>query len=355
MLKIENITKTYNTTIACKNISLEIKTGEFFVLLGPSGCGKTTILRLIAGLEKPDNGSILYKGRNLHDMEPQQRNIAMVFQNYALYPNMTVRKNLQFPLKMKKVDKPAIKDRVDSIARLLQIENLLNKKAARLSGGQQQRVAVGRALVRKPEIFLLDEPLSNLDAKLRYHLRVELARIHKELKITTIYVTHDQDEAMALADRIALIRDGEIQQVGRPEELYDNPSNIFTAKFIGFPEINHFNLKRTGSTVSFFGKTVTLPEPAELPSDITAAIRPEDIILLDTAEHGLDTSIELKQIYGPDIILHLRYLDSLIRARTLKEKSRLLSGLRKISIDFNMEKLLLFNPDNGQLIDKRIP
>src|SRR5438093_1830824 len=232
-VEIRGLRKEFEGTVAVENLDLEVHDKEFVVLLGPSGCGKTTTLRCIAGLESPSDGEIRIGDRVVNDLEPKDRNIAMVFQSYALYPHMTVYQNLAFPLENRKMAEREIVSRVNKTARLLQIENLLGRKPAQLSGGQRQRVAVGRAIVREPEVFLMDEPLSNLDAKLRVYMRAELKRLQKDIGVTTIYVTHDQVEAMTMADRIAIMNKGVLQQLGTPERIYSQPSNTFVAGFIG--------------------------------------------------------------------------------------------------------------------------
>jgi ABC-type sugar transport systems, ATPase components len=238
-LKLVNLTKKYGKYTAVDRVNLEVDKGEFLVILGPSGSGKSTILRLIAGLEDPDEGDIILDGVRINDIDPKDRDIAMVFQSYAIYPHMTVYHNIEFPLKMRKIPIEDRKRKVREVAELLGISHLLEKKAWQLSGGEQQRVALARALVRNPKLFLLDEPLSNLDAKLRVKLRFELRKLlHDELKITTIYVTHDQVEAMTMADRIAVINEGRLIQVDTPLKIYEKPRNIFVATFIGTPPMN---------------------------------------------------------------------------------------------------------------------
>ncbi|MEO0139204.1 MAG: ABC transporter ATP-binding protein [candidate division WOR-3 bacterium] len=237
-IQIENISKMFGDFVALRNINLEIKSGEFVVILGPSGCGKTTLLRIIAGLERPTSGRIYFDGKDITDLPPSKRDIGMVFQNYALYPHMTVFDNLAFPLKMRGINKDEIKRRVERVAEKLRIHEHLYKKPKQLSGGQRQRVALGRAIIKEPKVFLFDEPLSNLDANLRTEMRAEIGRLHRELKTTSIYVTHDQVEAMSLADRIVIMNKGEIVQVGTPLEIYENPKNVFVAKFLGSPPMN---------------------------------------------------------------------------------------------------------------------
>ncbi|MEZ0346316.1 MAG: ABC transporter ATP-binding protein [Infirmifilum sp.] len=238
-VKLENVSKAFRGGVdAVKNINLEVQDKEFVVLLGPSGCGKTTTLLMIAGVYKPTTGYIYFDDQVVNDLEPKDRNIGMVFQSYALYPHMTVFENIAFPLKLKKLPRQEIESRVREVAALLHIEDLLQRKPGQLSGGQQQRVALARAIVKQPQLFLMDEPLSNLDAKIRVEVRAELKRLQRELGITTIYVTHDQAEAMSLADRVAVLNKGELQQYSTPEELYNNPANTFVASFIGSPPAN---------------------------------------------------------------------------------------------------------------------
>ena len=236
---LENVVKVYpDGTEAVSDLSLEIADGELVVLVGPSGCGKTTALRMIAGLEEISSGTILVGERRVNDVDPRKRDLAMVFQNYALYPHMTVYRNIGFGLKLRKLPKDEIRRRVEQIARVLGIGELLDKKPRQLSGGQRQRVAMGRAIIRDPQAFLMDEPLSNLDAKLRVQMRAEIARIQREVNATTIYVTHDQVEAMTMGDRVAVLRKGVLQQVATPQELYAHPTNLFVASFIGSPAMN---------------------------------------------------------------------------------------------------------------------
>ena len=349
MLEIRNITKRFKSVYACRDVSFSVKKGEFFILLGPSGCGKSTILRTIAGLEAPDRGSVFLDGKDITGLSPQERDTAMVFQNYALYPNMTVWKNLEFPLKMKKTPRKEINVTVKETADLLRISHLLGKKAVKLSGGQQQRVAVGRALVRKPKIFLLDEPLSNLDAKLRQHLRVELARMHRELGVTMIYVTHDQSEAMTLGDRIAVMREGRVLQIGSPESVYSKPSDLFTAKFIGFPEINIFDVPVNGGNLKILGKTVPFKGVAAPEGRVLAAVRPEDIRLSGYAR-GMKAEIELREVSGPDTVLYVKAGGSRLSVRASKSESYAIDPRAEVFVDFDPSKLLFFNPVSGKLL-----
>jgi multiple sugar transport system ATP-binding protein len=257
----EHVTKQYGDVYAVRDLNLEIQDGEFMVLVGPSGCGKTTSLRMIAGLEEISSGTLRIGDRVVNDVPPKDRDIAMVFQSYALYPHMSVRENLAFGLKLRKVPKSEIERRVNEAAETIQLQKLLDRKPKELSGGQRQRVALGRAIVREPAVFLMDEPLSNLDAKLRVQTRAEIARLHQRLKVTMVYVTHDQVEAMTMGTRIAVMSDGLLQQVGTPQQLYDHPINRFVAGFIGSPAMNFVEVGlQDGALVAEGGMTIPLPE-----------------------------------------------------------------------------------------------
>src|SRR5690554_3620523 len=287
---LKGVTKRFGNVVAVDNIDLEIKDKEFIVLVGPSGCGKSTTLRMVAGLEEITEGDI-YIGENIvNDVAPKDRDIAMVFQNYALYPHMDVYNNMAFGLKLRKFPKDQIDQRVKEAARLLGIENLLDRKPKALSGGQRQRVAVGRAIVREPKVFLMDEPLSNLDAKLRVQMRAELSKLHNRLQTTIIYVTHDQTEAMTMGDRIVVMKDGHIYQVGAPLDIYNNPDNVFVAGFIGSPAMNFLDvvLKKEGEAFMIDAGTFQMEIPAEkaaslknlgsyVGKQVILGIRPEDI------------------------------------------------------------------------------
>jgi multiple sugar transport system ATP-binding protein len=264
-ITINNVWKTYDNGVdAVRDVSLEVGEGEFVVLVGPSGCGKSTLLRMIAGLEEVTGGSIHIAGRDVTAVAPPDRDIAMVFQNYALYPHMTVRQNLGFGLRQRKVDKAEVEARVDEVGAMLGLGELMRRRPSQLSGGQRQRVAIGRALVREPAAFLLDEPLSNLDAKLRTSMRSELARLHERLGVTTVYVTHDQVEAMTLGDRVVVLRDGVVQQAGHPQALYERPINLFVAAFIGSPAMNLVEADVHDGRVTFAGHELALPAGSPL-------------------------------------------------------------------------------------------
>ncbi len=282
-ITLTNVSKRFaDGTIAVDNVNLDIADGEFVILVGPSGCGKSTLLRMIVGLEDISGGELTIGGKEVNNLAPRDRNLAMVFQNYALYPHLSVRENIAFPLRMAKVSDGEIKQRVDEAARVLELEELLERKPGALSGGQRQRVAMGRAIVREPEAFLFDEPLSNLDAKLRGQMRTEIARLQKRFGTTTVYVTHDQTEAMTLGDRVAVLRKGVLQQVGTPRELYNSPVNLFVAGFIGSPSMNFLPATLTGHRLRLPVGEVDLPQEmtAGLPAEggertVIAGIRPE--------------------------------------------------------------------------------
>ncbi|MBT6723948.1 MAG: ATP-binding cassette domain-containing protein [Planctomycetaceae bacterium] len=286
-LVLSEISKRYDDVIALDNVSFEVQDGELLVLVGPSGCGKSTTLRLIAGLESLQAGNIALNGADITTTAPKDRDIAMVFQNYALYPHMTVRQNLGFGLKMKKMSSSEIESRVKETAEALDIESLLDRKPGQLSGGQKQRVAVGRAMIRKPAVFLFDEPLSNLDAKLRVTLRNELIRLHQRLAATILYVTHDQIEALTLGDRIAVMKDGQIQQLGTPQQVYNEPANTFVASFIGHPAMN-----------------LVPPSVFRLETDATlVGIRPEHLIISVNNPGSIPGTISARQNTGADSFL----------------------------------------------------
>ncbi len=290
-IRIESVTKIYpNGVKAAEAVDLEIADGEFVVLVGPSGCGKSTLLRMIAGLEEVTDGAIWIDDVDVTDRPPQQRDIAMVFQDYALYPHMTVKENLAYGLKLKKMPKPEWTRRVHEVAKTLGLEDLLDRKPAKLSGGQRQRVAMGRAIVREPKAFLMDEPLSNLDAKLRVSMRAELAKLHERLGVTTVYVTHDQVEAMTLGQRVAILRNGMLQQVDRPQVLFRHPVNLFVAAFIGSPSMNLVEAHVERNQVHFGGVSLALPDDSPLAGEslkTILGIRPTDFQHSEWAEAWL--------------------------------------------------------------------
>lgn len=310
-LRTENLSKSYGDNKVVDDVSFTVRDGEFCILLGPSGCGKSTILRLIAGLEPQNAGSIYIGDKEVSDLTPKDRDVAMVFQNYALYPHMNAYDNMAFSLKMNRLGSAEINKKVREGAELLKIENLLHRKPKELSGGQRQRVAIGRAIVRDPQIFLFDEPLSNLDAKLRNTMRVELVGLHSKLKSTVVYVTHDQVEAMTLGQKIVLLKDGRIQQMGTPAEIYDQPANIFAATFVGSPQMNLLEgaIEADNGKILFRSEDIILDvsHKKELEEytgkGVTAGIRPES---LQPGKGPLSGKVELVEHLGSEIVLHAR-------------------------------------------------
>ncbi len=307
----KNVTKLFSRQVrAVDRVTLEIFDREFFVILGPSGCGKSTLLRLVAGLEEPDEGEIYIGERLVNQLEPKERDVAMVFQNYALYPHMTVFDNMAFALKLRRLPKEEIKSRVVAAARILGIEELLARKPAELSGGQRQRVAVGRAIVRNPRVFLFDEPLSNLDAKLRVGMRAELTRLHRELQTTVIYVTHDQVEAMTLGQRIGVMRAGKLLQVADPATVYNRPVNRFVAGFIGSPPMNFFNGTITGGERPMFvHPDFKIELPPELapklePGEVILGVRPEDVLIQPAGP--IKAGVDVTEQLGNEALVYLR-------------------------------------------------
>jgi multiple sugar transport system ATP-binding protein len=301
---LDSVTKVYaGGVVAVDRVSLEIAGGEFLVLVGPSGCGKSTLLRMIAGLEEVSDGSIAIDEREVTDLPPRARDVAMVFQTYALYPHMSVRENLGYGLKVRKTPKRDVAERVEKVAQMLGLDRLLDRKPAALSGGQRQRVAMGRAIVREPKAFLMDEPLSNLDAKLRVSMRAQLSALHSRLGTTTIYVTHDQIEAMTLGQRVAVMREGRIQQVDTPQALYSRPANLFVAAFIGSPAMNLVEADVHEGLLEFGGFRIPLPGPPPATSRVIAGLRPEafeDGALADPSLPRIDVRVEVVEELGAD-------------------------------------------------------
>jgi multiple sugar transport system ATP-binding protein len=317
-IELRNIEKVYDNGFhAIKNLSLSVTDGEFLVLVGPSGCGKTTALRMIAGLEQITAGDLLIGDQVVNNLSPRQRDIAMVFQSYALYPHLSVGSNIGFGLELRKVAKPTVREKVASVAKTLDLTTMLNRKPKQLSGGQRQRVAMGRAIVREPSVFLMDEPLSNLDAKLRVQMRAEISTLQRRLGTTTVYVTHDQIEAMTMGDRVAVMRLGELQQIATPSELYDYPANLFVAGFIGTPPMTMFHAKLTrdgdGGTLSFGSQTMHLSatvlntRPAlrgRDSADLVVGIRSEDLYLDNDALPKMSVQTELVESLGSSKHIH---------------------------------------------------
>jgi len=300
-----DVTKVYpGPVVALEGLTLDVADGEFLILVGPSGCGKSTALRMVAGLERISRGSIAIGDRVVNDVPPKDRDVAMVFQNYALYPHMTVDKNLAFGLRQRRIAKQEARRRVEEISRMLGIEELRKRRPGQLSGGQRQRVAMGRALVREPEVFLLDEPLSNLDAKLRVEMRAELKRLQDRVGVTTIYVTHDQVEAMTLGDRIVVLSDGILQQTGRPQDVYDDPANLFVAGFIGSPPMNLMKGRATGGSIA--AGDLELPDMRVRDGDVVVGMRPEALhpVGEDHPGPGFAVLVDVIEPLGDEVLVH---------------------------------------------------
>ncbi|MGK5061177.1 ABC transporter ATP-binding protein [Janthinobacterium sp. LB3P112] len=365
-LSIRSIRKVYTNGVeVLKGIDIEIKDGQFLILVGGSGSGKSTLLNMVAGLESVTSGEILIDGKVVNDLPPKDRDIAMVFQSYALYPSMTVRENIAFGLNVKKVPKAEQEEIVARVAETLQITHLLDRRPAQLSGGQRQRVAMGRAISRKPSLFLFDEPLSNLDAKLRVEMRAEIKLLHQRLKATIVYVTHDQIEAMTMGDLIAVMKDGVVQQLGTPQEIYDNPANLFVAGFIGSPSMNFITVKPVieGSEVFVAienaGKSMRLALPFAADKlrsyagrEVILGVRPEQITDMSSA-HGdvgqeLGCLIDLVEPTGPDTLLTTRLNGAAVTCRT-HPREAVLPG-QTMQLSFNLSKAALFDPANGERI-----
>lgn len=361
---LEHLWKIYDNGVeAVKDANLTVEDKEFVVLLGPSGCGKTTTLRCIAGLEEVTRGKIYIDRKIVNDVEPKDRDIAMVFQNYALYPHMTVYENMAFGLKLRKFPKDEIERRVREAAKILGIEELLNRKPRQLSGGQRQRVAVGRAIVRNPKVFLFDEPLSNLDAKLRVQMRSELKKLHHRLEATVIYVTHDQVEAMTMADKIVVMRDGVIQQIGSPHEIYNQPANIFVAGFIGSPPMNFINAKivkgENGLWIQASGFKVKIPKDKEdkvadyIDKDVIFGIRPENIYdkmfaYAPSPENTITGIVDVVEPLGSETILHVKVGEDTITARV--DPKTQAKEEQKIDLVFDMTMMHVFDKETEKAI-----
>ncbi len=355
-VRLERVVKRFGRTTALKGIDLDIRDGEVMVLLGPSGCGKTTTLRIIAGLEKPDEGRVYFGSRDVTSLPPRERNISMVFQSYAVWPHMTVYDNIAFPLKIRKTPEAEIRRRVKWAAELLQIEDLLDRYPHQLSGGQRQRVAVARAIVVEPEVLLMDEPLSNLDALLRVKMRSEIKKLQRQVGVTMIYVTHDQTEAMVIADRIAVMNMGEIMQVGTPEEIYEEPKNTFVAGFIGSPSMNLVKavIEQKGNTYTVrLGKTVISVEPGSTAKEIILGVRPEKISL--EPEHGLievEAVIDFIENLGSDKIVHISIDGQTLVAKTTKQVNAKIG--EKITVYINPLDIKIFDARTGRRIEAKV-
>jgi multiple sugar transport system ATP-binding protein len=350
-IRFDKLKKRFGDIKVIKELNLTINDGEFFTFVGPSGCGKSTILNMIAGLEPVTKGKIYFDNTIVNELSPKERDIAMVFQIYALYPHMTVYDNISFPLKMKKTDDKTIHNEVNRVAGILGIKELLHRKPKELSGGQRQRVALGRAIIRKPKVFLMDEPLSNLDARLRVEMRSELKRLHSELKITTVYVTHDQAEAISLSDRVAVFHQGEIQQCGTPSEVYLNPANIFVAGFIGSPPMNFIPgtlLDTLPLRIHLNGTTVTPSiEALTDKKNIIAGIRPEDISVTDVqSEDSIEITVALVEPAGSFNWVDIMWND--ISIKGYAQVGANLKAGKKAFIKFPIKKIILFDADTGK-------
>lgn len=364
-LQLKHIYKRYAGGVtAVSDFTLDIDDKEFIILVGPSGCGKSTTLRMVAGLEEISEGELYIGGRLVNDVAPKDRDIAMVFQNYALYPHMTVFENMAFGLKLRKTPKDEIKKRVTEAAKILDIEHLLDRKPKALSGGQRQRVAMGRAIVRDPKVFLMDEPLSNLDAKLRVQMRTEISKLHERLGATIIYVTHDQTEAMTLGTRIVVMKDGVIQQVDTPQNLYEKPQNLFVAGFMGSPQMNFLDavvrINGTAVTLEVAGQSIPLP-PAKAKKlidggyngkTVVMGIRPEDVydseMFIETAKCVFSSTIKVYELLGAEVFLYFDLGEFPMTAR-VDPRSNARPG-DTVRFAFDVEKIHVFDKETEQVI-----
>ncbi|MCY6484883.1 sn-glycerol-3-phosphate ABC transporter ATP-binding protein UgpC [Clostridium aestuarii] len=361
-LNLKNIEKVYpNGFYAVKNLCIDIEDKEFVVLVGPSGCGKSTSLRMIAGLEEISSGELYIGDKLVNDIPPKDRDIAMVFQNYALYPHMTVFDNMAFGLKLRKKPKEEIKEKVSQAAKILGIENLLDRKPKQLSGGQRQRVALGRAIVREPKVFLMDEPLSNLDAKLRVQMRTEISKLHKRLQTTFIYVTHDQTEAMTMGTRIVIMKDGVVQQISDPQTIYQHPTNLFVASFIGSPQMNFINcdIKEENDSIyaEFMDNKIEIPEDKAkllkendcINKEVILGIRPEEIYVKDSkAQNGIKARVEVTEMLGSESYLYLDMNGNNIIARV--DSSTKVEIGNNIKFAFDANKIHMFNKETEKAV-----
>ena len=360
-LELRNVNKSYGKGLpdTLKNIELKIDDGEFLILVGPSGCGKSTLMNCIAGLETISGGAILVDDADISGMSPKDRDIAMVFQSYALYPTMSVRDNIAFGLKIRKMSAAAIDEEVARVSKLLQIEHLLGRKPGQLSGGQQQRVAMGRALARRPKIYLFDEPLSNLDAKLRVEMRTEMKLMHQRLKTTTVYVTHDQIEAMTLGDKVAVMKDGIIQQFGTPRQIYNDPANLFVASFIGSPPMNFIPLRLQRRDGRLLALLESGQARCELPlgmqdagledRDVIVGIRAEQIVLAPAEANGLPViraEVQVVEPTGPDTLVFVTLNGIKVCCRLAPDDAPAVG--QSLNLQFDPAKVLLFDANTGE-------
>ena len=346
-IKFTNIHKSFGTSKIINNFNLEGKEDEFLVLVGPSGCGKSTLLRMIAGLEQIDEGEIFINDQLVNELHPSKRQTAMVFQSYALYPHMNVYENMSFGLKIEKRSKEEIEQKVMQAAKILKIEELLERKPKQLSGGQRQRVAIGRAITRNPKIFLFDEPLSNLDAALRAEMRVEISKLHNQIKTNMIYVTHDQVEAMTLADRIVILNHGNIEQVGTPDEIYSNPSNIFVAQFIGTPKMNILKITSdniiSNNEIKFLGNSIKIEGINFSKKDYYLGLRPEHLSVSENSEYKFNPKVDLIENLGNEKIAYIKMDQYEISAKIPSHHTI------ENSIGFNSKDIFVFD-ENGNRV-----
>ena len=346
-LELQNITKVYpNGTKAVNETSLNIEKGEFVVFVGPSGCGKSTLLRMIAGLEDITAGEIVLDGTIINNIDPSERDVAMVFQNYALYPHMTVYNNMAYGLKNRGISKQEIEDKVNEVAKLLEIDQYLSRKPSMLSGGQRQRVAMGRAIVRNPKIFLFDEPLSNLDAKLRNQMRLEIKKLQRQMGVTSIFVTHDQTEAMTLGDRIVVINNGIVEQVGTPKDIYSKPNTKFVAEFIGSPQMNIFNCNVDNGIAKIDNNSINLDKSINL-DDASIGIRPDDIQISDSG--SISCKANLVEYLGSDMIIYSSIGDQEFSCK-LSSKIDVKAG-NEFKFDIQPSLVHVFDNSSGKRLD----
>ena len=346
-LELQNITKVYpNGTKAVNETSLNIEKGEFVVFVGPSGCGKSTLLRMIAGLEDITAGEIVLDENTINNIDPSERDVAMVFQNYALYPHMTVYNNMAYGLKNRGISKQEIEDKVNEVAKLLEIDQYLSRKPSMLSGGQRQRVAMGRAIVRNPKIFLFDEPLSNLDAKLRNQMRLEIKKLQRQMGVTSIFVTHDQTEAMTLGDRIVVINNGIVEQVGTPKDIYSKPNTKFVAEFIGSPQMNIFNCNVDNGIAKIDNNSINLDKSINL-DDASIGIRPDDIQISDSG--SISCKANLVEYLGSDMIIYSSLGDQEFSCK-LSSKIDVKAG-DEFKFDIQPSLVHIFDNSSGKRID----
>jgi len=349
-VSIQNIKKSYGKVEVLHGINIDIADGEFVVIVGPSGCGKSTLLRMVAGLEAITSGDISIDDRIVNEVEPKDRNIAMVFQNYALYPHMSVFDNMAYGLKLQKIAKAEIRDRVEEVAKTLQLEEFLKRKPRQLSGGQRQRVAMGRAIVREPSVFLFDEPLSNLDAKLRVQMRLEIKKLQRRLGVTSLYVTHDQIEAMTMADRLIVLNDGIAEQIGTPIELYDDPASQFVGGFIGSPSMNFIAVELKDETIHIGNTTIPCPDHLLHTGPAILGVRPEHFKLPDSGFREMNLNVDVVEKLGADTLAHGK-ISGCAEDVVIKLPGNVdIENQSAMRIAVDLSKLLLFDPQTGKRI-----